>query len=66
MLEQVKQIREHALENYELGWDVVVEAYEDKDILELLEKHSTVQATLVALEHDINLNKEYHLGLSDF
>lgn len=66
MLEQVKQIREYALENYEQGWDVVVECYEDKDILELLEKHNTVQATLVALEHDINLSKEYHLGLSDF
>ena len=66
MTTQIEQIRTHALANYESGWDVVVEAYSDEEIAEVLEQHNDVQGAIAAIQQDIDLVSEYHLGLSDF
>jgi len=66
MTEQIEQIRAHALANYESGWDVVVEAYSNDEIAEVLKEHNDVQGAIAAIQRDIDLVNEYHLGLSDF
>ena len=42
----VAAIREHALKNYEAGWDVVVEAWEDKDIIEAIGQVQSVSEAI--------------------
>lgn len=32
----IQAVRQHAIKHYEAGWDVVVECYEDGDILEVV------------------------------
>ena len=66
MKTQIEQIRTHALAHYESGWDVVVEAYSDEEIAEVLERHGNVQDAIADLQRDIDLVNQYHIGLSDF
>lgn len=66
MTTQIEQIRSHALANYESGWDVVVEAYTDEEIAEVLTEQGDVQGAIAAIQRDIDLVSEYHLGLSDY
>lgn len=66
MITQIEQIRTHALAHYESGWDVVVEAYSDEELAEVLEQHNDVQGAIAAIQRDIDLVNQYHIGLSDF
>jgi len=66
MTTQIEQIRSHALAHYESGWDVVVEAYSDEELTEVLEEHNDVQGAIAAIQRDIDLVNQYHIGLSDF
>jgi DNA-directed RNA polymerase subunit RPC12/RpoP len=42
----IAAVREHALANYEQGWDVVVEAWEDEKIAKVIGRVRTVQAAV--------------------
>jgi hypothetical protein len=42
----IAQIREHAVANYEAGWDVVVEAYTDQEIAEVIGKARTLSGAI--------------------
>lgn len=42
----VAAVRAHALVNYEAGWDVVVEAWEDEDIIEAIGRVRTAAAAI--------------------
>ncbi len=43
LLEQVKQ---YALDNYENGWDVIVECYTDAELLEAIGKRKTLKSVV--------------------
>lgn len=44
--ELIAKVREYALANYEQGWDVVVETYEDDEIAKVIGKVRTVQGAV--------------------
>lgn len=46
MVDLVSEIRKHALANYEKGWDVVVEAWDDETIVEAIGRAKTVSGAI--------------------
>ena len=46
MIDLVAEVRKHAISNYEKGWDVVVEAWDDKDIIEAMGSARTVSGAI--------------------
>lgn len=60
-IELVQAVRRHALDNYERdGWDIVVECYDDGDILERISdaKAQTPAAAVKACERWVKLYDE--------
>jgi hypothetical protein len=57
----IQAIRKHAVANYTNGWDVVVEAFTDAEILEhaALYNCTNTAKTLVALQEYVDLRSEY-------
>jgi len=56
----IQTIREHAVANYTNGWDVVVEAFTDAEILEHATTYNctTTAKTLAALQEYVDLLRE--------
>ena len=56
----IQTIRKHAEANYTNGWDVVVEAFSDADILEHAADYNctTTAKTLAALQEYVDLIRE--------
>ena len=60
MNEIIKQLRAYALEHYEEGgWDYLVECYEDKDILEMIEGCSTFEEALPKVAKIMRIKDDY-------
>jgi hypothetical protein len=57
--EMIQSIRKHAEALYNKGWDVVVEAYDDGDLLEeLSENGMSLSKTLISLQEMVDLRNE--------
>lgn len=56
----VKAVKNHALANYESGWDIVIECYGNKEIAEAIGSATTVEKAIenVQEEFAIELRKE--------
>jgi spore coat protein CotH len=54
-------IREHAIKHYnEDGWDILVETYEDEDILEIIEgKAVTFDEAIKVLHKGLKIQDDY-------
>jgi hypothetical protein len=58
--EMVKGVREHALANYEKGWDVVIECMTDADILEEIRGCRTVAGAIKKVKFGVDI----HYGIT--
>lgn len=47
MDELLAAVREHAQKHYDEGWDVIVEAYEDDELVELIRQASSIDLETV-------------------
>lgn len=56
--ELVAAVREHAERNYSRGWDVVVECYEDAEILEVVGRCRTVKGAIRKLASEVGILTE--------
>lgn len=57
--EMIQAIRKHAEANYNKGWDLVVEAYDDGDLLEeLSENGMDLKKTIKSLQTTIALRSD--------
>ena len=55
----IQFIRKYANDRYNEGWDLVVEAYDDGDLLEELSEHNfDLKKTIQSLQDTINLRKQ--------
>jgi len=54
----IAAVRIHARENYAYGWDLIVECWEDKDILMAVGDARTVAVALVRVQRLVDLYKE--------
>ncbi len=55
----IKFIRKYADDHYNEGWDLVVEAYADGDLLEELSEHNfDLKKTIQSLQDTIDLRKQ--------
>ena len=55
----IQFIRNYAETNYNKGWDLVVEAYDDGDLLEELSEHNfDLKKTIQSLQDTIDLRKQ--------
>ena len=58
-LMMIRSIRMHAQALYNKGWDVVVECYDDGDLLEeLSENDMSLSKTLISLQEMVDLRNE--------
>jgi hypothetical protein len=57
----IQAIRKHAVANYNKGWDVIVEAWGNQEILEYAAEYNctTTAKTLAALQEYVDLIREY-------
>jgi len=51
-------VRDHALRYYEQGWDVLIECYDDQDILDMIQDATTPNAAIQLVAEELG-----HLGL---
>jgi hypothetical protein len=59
MNEIIKQLKAYALEHYEEGgWDYLVECYEDKDILEMIEGCTTYEEALAKVKRIMKIKDD--------
>ena len=57
--ELIQAIRKHAEANYSKGWDLIVEAYDDGDLLEELSQNNMLYTpTIQSLQLTIDLRRE--------
>lgn len=54
----VAAVRAHALANYDGGWDVIVEAYEDSEIAELIGKARTEKGAIKKVAAVVDVRRE--------
>jgi len=57
----IKAVREHAVENYEKGWDYIVECYSDVELEALIfstHKARTLKDAIKKLASDVKMRKE--------
>ena len=55
----IQFIRKYANDHYNEGWDLVVEAYNDGDLLEELSEHNfDLKKTIQSLQDTIDLRKQ--------
>ena len=57
--ELVKVVKEHAMKNYEKGWDVLVECYSDDQISEEIGDVNSVAGAIRKIAKWINVRKSY-------
>lgn len=58
----INAVRKHAINNYEQdGWDVLVECYDDGDILELIsnDNASTVEEAIASVHKTVKLYDDH-------
>ena len=59
-MDLIKAVKSHALSNYENGWDIVIECYDDKELAEAIGDATTEAQAIenVAEEFAIEARKE--------
>ena len=55
----ISAVRLHAMMNYEEGWDVVVEAWTDEDIAEVIGKARTVKSAIARVGKQVAIFNSY-------
>jgi len=58
----ISAVRRHAIENYEQGgWDILVECYDDGDILELIsnDNASTVEEAIASVQKTLKIYDDH-------
>jgi len=55
--ELVKAVKEHAKNNYEKGWDTVVECWTDDDILACIDNARTVRGAIYKVNQVVRCHK---------
>jgi hypothetical protein len=58
----INAVRKHAMDNYEQdGWDVLVECYDDGDILELIsnDNASTVEEAIASVQKTLKIYDDH-------
>ena len=58
--ELLAAVRQHAQENYDEGWDFIVEAYDDEDVLDLIAQvpERTVEAVIERVRQTVEVVQE--------
>lgn len=56
--EIVKAVREHAQAHYDEGWDIVVEAYEDKEIIEAVGDATTAEQAIARMSEIVEVRND--------
>jgi hypothetical protein len=51
----VEAVRDHALRYYEQGWDVLIECYDDQDILDMIQDATTSKAAIQAVADELGI-----------
>lgn len=59
----VEAVKTHAIENYEQGWDVIVECYEDAEIAELIGRVTTINGAIAKVAPVVELRAEVRADL---
>ena len=54
----IAAVREHSMKHYREGWDVVVECYEDEDILSIIGNAATVTEALKRMAQNVAIKEE--------
>lgn len=57
--ELAKAVRAHAIANYENGWDVIVECYNEASIIEAMGEARTVKAAIKAVGQRVTVWNEF-------
>lgn len=57
--ELIKAIREHAKAHYDEGWDIIVEAYEDSEIVEEIGDATTPEQAISRMAEIVELRNDY-------
>ena len=55
----VAAVRTHAVEHYTEGWDIVVEAYDDARIVEIIGKARTVKGAIAKMSEVVEVVTDY-------
>jgi ribosomal protein L12E/L44/L45/RPP1/RPP2 len=58
MHEMIQAVRDHANAHYEEGWDVIVEAWEDKEIEEVILKCRTKEGAIKKIGQYASIYRE--------
>ncbi len=58
MNEMVAAVKAHAIERYEKGWDIVVEAMTDEEIADRIKWCTTTKGAIKKLASDVRLHNE--------
>lgn len=70
MHEMIQAVRDHALAHYEEGWDVIVEAWDDRQIEETIIKCRTKEgaikkvARFASIYRERQANARYHAEMA--
>jgi hypothetical protein len=51
----IEAVRDHALRYYEQGWDVLIECYDDEDILDMIQDATTSKAAIQAVADQLGI-----------
>jgi hypothetical protein len=55
----VEDVKEHALAHYEEGWDVIVEAFDDADIADLVGLARTSKGAIAKVAEYVGIRESY-------
>ena len=56
----IAAVRTHALDNYgKGGWDILVECWDDAEILKVIDGAKTAKAAIAACKRDLRIIDEY-------
>lgn len=58
MNEMVAAVKAHALERYENGWDIVVEAMTDEEIADRIKRCTTTKGAIKKLATEVQIHSE--------
>lgn len=57
--ELIEAVREHAKAHYDEGWDIIVEAYEDREIVEAYGDATTPEQAIASMAEIVELRNDY-------
>lgn len=58
-LDMVEGIKKYALDQYTNGWDIVVECYDDSEILEIIDRHNgSMKGALDEIQEMVDIHNE--------